>query len=239
MKKAVLFDLDGTLLPMDNDEFTRVYIGLLARKAAGWGYEPEEMVKALWKGTGAMVKNDGSRPNEEAFWSVFKANVTSRTPEQIEGDKPLFDRFYTEEFHGAKSTTGDNPEAARLLVRLRGLGLRLILATNPLFPPQAIETRLGWIGLKPDDFEYITTYDNSSFCKPNPDYYREIMYKNGLSPEECVMVGNDIGEDMVPASSAGMDVVLSTDCLINPGGLPVEGFRPTSFGQLFEVIKSL
>ena len=65
------------------------------------------------------------------------------------------------------------------------------------------------------------------------------MYKNGLSPEECVMVGNDIGEDMVPASSAGMDVVLSTDCLINPGGLPVEGFRPTSFGQLFEVIKSL
>ena len=38
---TVLFDLDGTLLPMELEEFTNTYFGLLAKKAApfsssGW-----------------------------------------------------------------------------------------------------------------------------------------------------------------------------------------------------------
>ena len=68
---TILFDLDGTLLPMDNDAFTKGYFKLLAAKLAPHGYEPKQLVDAIWAGTAAMVKNDGTQSNEEAFWKKF------------------------------------------------------------------------------------------------------------------------------------------------------------------------
>mgnify|MGYP000081149430 CR=1 FL=1 len=47
--KTILFDLDGTLLPMDQDAFVKYYMGLLAQKMAPHGYEPEKLVEAVWK----------------------------------------------------------------------------------------------------------------------------------------------------------------------------------------------
>ena len=63
--KNVLFDLDGTLLPMDMEAFTNGYFGLLTQKMAPRGYDPKRLIDAVWAGTAAMVKNDGSRTNEE------------------------------------------------------------------------------------------------------------------------------------------------------------------------------
>ena len=70
--KTVLFDLDGTLLPMDQDEFIKAYMGRLAKYMMPYGYDPEKLVKGLWMGTGAMVKNDGSVNNFSRFWEVFE-----------------------------------------------------------------------------------------------------------------------------------------------------------------------
>ena len=61
---TILFDLDGTLLPIDNDAFTKGYFKLLAVKLAPHGYEPKQLVDAIWAGTAAMVKNDGTKSNE-------------------------------------------------------------------------------------------------------------------------------------------------------------------------------
>ena len=69
--KAILFDLDGTLLPMDQDEFTRAYFEELAATLTTRGYETKQLIETIWVGTAAMVKNDGSRHNEDAFWEVF------------------------------------------------------------------------------------------------------------------------------------------------------------------------
>ena len=55
MIKAILFDLDGTLLPMDQDEFTKGYFKLLAAKLAPYGYEPKTLIDTVWAGTAAMV----------------------------------------------------------------------------------------------------------------------------------------------------------------------------------------
>lgn len=65
--------MDGTLLPMDQDNFTKGYFRELVRKFAPYGYEPEQFTKTVWDGTAAMVKNDGSQWNEQAFWKVFSA----------------------------------------------------------------------------------------------------------------------------------------------------------------------
>ena len=231
---TVLFDLDGTLLPMDQDEFVKYYFGLLAKKLAPHGYDPQVLIKSIWAGTAAMVKNDGSCTNEEAFWNCFSALLG----EHVRSDEPLFREFYEKEFSGAQAACGFNPKAASAIHTIKEKGLRVALATNPIFPAIATENRIRWAGLQPADFELYTTYENSCHCKPNPAYYQDILNTLGLKAEECLMVGNDAKEDLI-AETLGMKVFLLTDCLINKEEKDVSAYPQGSFDELLHYIDSL
>ena len=208
---AVFFDLDGTLLPMDMDSFTKRYFGLLAKKAAPYGYDPEKLISSVWKGTAAMVANDGSRTNEDAFWEVFSGLWPGK---DLQSEKEIFDRFYLSEFEEAKDSCSPDRRMRELTDMLRSRGVRIVLATNPIFPENATRARVRWAGLEWNDFEYVTTYENSAYAKPNPKYFTELLSKLSLRADRCLMVGNDAEEDMA-ALKAGMDVFILTDCLIN------------------------
>jgi len=228
---TVLFDLDGTLLPMDQDVFVKTYFGLLAKRLAPFGYEPTDLIKAVWAGTMAMIKNTGKKTNEEVFWDDFAA----RYGEEARKDLPKFDEFYREDFDKVKEVCGFNPKAKEVIDLLKEKGIRVALATNPIFPAIATQKRIAWAGLVPEDFELYTTYENSNYCKPNPEYYKEIINKLGVKPEECLMVGNDVSDDMV-AERLGMKVFLLTDCLINKTDTDVSDFPNGSFDDLIEFI---
>ena len=227
MITTVLFDLDGTLLPMDQDAFTRGYFKFLAAKLAPHGYEPKQLVEAIWTSTEAMVRNDGSRTNEEAFWDKF----ASIYGEKARADEPLFVDFYANEFNQAQSICGHDPRTAEIVHSLQKRGYRVVLATNPIFPRIATENRIRWAGLEPDDFALITTYENSTYCKPNPAYYREILEKLGRKAEECLMVGNDVVEDGA-AQRLGIPVFFLTPCLINPQGKDISAIPRGGFDEL-------
>lgn len=232
--KAVLFDLDGTLLPMDQEVFVKDYLGRMAAFLAPHGYDPEKLIKAVWKGTGAMVKNDGSLRNEDLFWQVFD-RVMERDGR---ADNALFEEFYRDEFQKSRNSCGFQPAAAPAVREIRDMGYRVILATNPLFPAVATQSRIRWAGLEPEDFECITTYENARFCKPNPDYYREILGKLNLDPGDCLMVGNDVDEDMV-VETLGMKAFLLTDCLINRNQADISRYPKGSFPELLQYVRSL
>ncbi len=232
--KAILFDLDGTLLPMDQEVFIKAYFKGLAGKLAPLGYEPNQLIDTIWKGTSAMIQNDGSRPNEDWFWEVF-ANIYG--PKGLE-DKKHIDNFYSTDFQRVKDACGFAPESEQLIRSLKEKGYRVILATNPIFPAIATHSRIRWCNLSPEDFEYITTYDNCHFCKPNPKYYEEILENAKLAPGECLMVGNDVDEDMV-AQSLGMKVFLLTDCMINKSGKDISCYPHGSFEELIKYIESI
>lgn len=234
MIKTILFDLDGTLLPMDQEVFLKAYLGGLAQKMAPHGYEPEMLTASIWKGTGAMVMNDGSGTNEDVFWTVFSRLMGRDT----RVDEPKFAEFYENEFQNVSKSCGFNPQAAEAIREIKALGYRVALATNPLFPAIATRSRARWAGLNPDDFDLITTYETSRHCKPNPDYYRDILEILNLRPEECVMVGNDVGEDMI-AESLGMQVFLLTDCIINKDNRDIAPYPHGSFPELMEFIRGL
>ena len=234
MTKAILFDLDGTLLPMDQEVFVRDYLGRMAIFLAPHSYDPQSLIKAVWAGTGAMVKNDGKALNEDVFWYVFNS-ILDRDARQ---DLALFEEFYRTEFQKAKDSCGFNPAAVEAIRQIKDMGYRLILATNPLFPAIATYSRIRWAGLNPEDFELITTYENSRFCKPNPDYYREILGKIALDGSQCLMVGNDVGEDMI-AGTLGMKTFLLTDCLINKTAEDISQYPNGSFPELLHYIRSL
>ena len=227
MIKNILFDLDGTLLPMDQDLFVEGYFKLLIKKVTPYGINGEDLIKAIWHGTAAMINNDGKLSNEEVFWNDLKDNYKdySLTLEK------LLNEFYFNDFKDGKIFCGFNEESKKIVDDIKQKGLTLILATNPIFPSFATESRIKWAGLNADDFALYTTYENCHYSKPNIKYYEEILAKTNIKANECLMVGNDVSEDMV-ASEIGMDTFLLTDCLINKTNIDINKYNHGGFKEL-------
>lgn len=233
--KAVLFDLDGTLLPMDQNQFLKGYFGLLTEKMIKSGYDAKVFMKALLAGTDAMVINDGSRTNEKRFWEVFGSFYTPETLPPI----TLFDEFYAKDFRKTRAFCGYDPRPRQIVDLVKEKGLLCVLATAPAFPAIATETRMGYVELLPEDFLLYTTYENSTYCKPNVDYYREVLKRIGCTPAECLMVGNDVTDDMEPATALGMQVFLLTDFLINKNGADIEKYPHGGYDELLSFIDAI
>lgn len=232
--KAILFDMDGTLLPMDEDVFTKGYFKLLAKKLCPLGIGAEELIDAVWDGTRCMYKNDGRKTNEEVFWERFSEKTGLDY-------KPFYDAsndFYPNEFNEARVFSEENPRAKEAVMIAHEKADKVVLATNPLFPMTGQVTRMSWMGLTPSDFDFVTSYDNSSFTKPNPKYFEFVCKTIGVLPKDCVMIGNSEDEDMHAAASLGMETFL-VEGFVKPSKVkPYEGRRGT-FEEMIEYLKTL
>jgi FMN phosphatase YigB (HAD superfamily) len=148
---------------------------------------------------------------------------------------PIINEFYEKDFEGVKAVCGFDPKASEIVKAVRGMGLKTALATMPVFPRVATESRMRWAGLDAEDFELVTTLENSCFCKPNPNYYTDIAKRLGVSPEECLMVGNDTLDDMA-AEEAGMKVFLLTDNIVNRENKDLSRYNRGGFRELCNYI---
>ena len=168
MIKNILFDLDGTLLPMSQDEFVECYMKLLVRYFILRGIAPDTLTGAIWKGVSSMVQNNGIRTNEEVFWDCFSRLVPVERSEM----EPLLLDFYNNDFNQVIKVTQPSAYAPELIRTLKNAGKKLYLATNPIFPRCATENRMKWAGLHTEDFEEITTYESYHYSKPNVLYFK-------------------------------------------------------------------
>ena len=205
MLKAVFFDLDGTLLPIDEKEFRNLYFSLLLEsKGKKYHYGREEFIATLLEGMKNMVKNDGSKTNREVFWDAFVKNFGEDKREQ-EKD---FDEFYKNEMYNLSMICEQTEESKNIIDYVHEIGLIPFLTTNPIFPMEGQIARMSFVGLKKEDFAYVTSYENSCYCKPNPLYFKSILEKFNLKPEEVLLIGNDDFEDGDCASALGIKVYL-------------------------------
>ena len=236
MKKydAILFDLDGTLLPMDMNVFMKEYFKNLCANLSYLGLDAKTLTDCVWAGTAAMVKNDGKRKNGEVFWKTFQSLVKTDLSEA----KNTCDEFYTKDFNKVRAATGENPLAKTAVEAARKASPKVVLATNPFFPRVGQLTRISWIGLSEKDFDIITSYESDSYCKPNPMYYISICERLGVEAENCLMIGNDEREDGYAAKAAGLDTYLVTDCLIENEKYPCDCRRGT-FSEMCDFLHSL
>lgn len=210
MINTILFDLDGTLLPMNLDVFMSNYFKALGKKCAHI-VDPKELPKIILESTECMIRSvDAAKTNEEVFMEDFSKKIESNFQSLL----PILDEFYKEEFQSLKFTTQPAEIVREIVNILREKGYTLVVATNPLFPRQAILHRIQWSGLEEKDFSFITDYESMHFCKPNLDFYSEILQRIEKRPEECIMIGNDVQEDLI-AEKLGMKTFLIEDNIIN------------------------
>lgn len=232
IRPVVLFDLDGTLLPMDYDTFEKKYFGGLCSHITS--LPPKELIACVWAGTKAMVMNDGSRTNREAFAAEF-SRVSGM--DYYENEE-FFMQYYRTDFQRCADVCQMTDLSLKIVDTLQEKGYTVAIATNPLFPSIATHSRLRWLGISPERFPLVTTFENSGTAKPNPAYYLEVCSKLGVRPEDCVMIGNDVGEDGA-AAKTGMEVAIVTDCLINKKNLPMDGFAVCTLQEVFCWAKQL
>ena len=231
--KAVFFDLDGTLLPIDMDAFLKAYFERMTEFAATRGHDPQTFIKALNLGVRAMIDQEGGR-NDERFWQTFCSIIKGEKSHY----EPLLEEFYTTVFDELGSMITPVPESGEVVRTLKKKGYRLYLTTMPLFPRIAVEKRLKWAGCDPNDFERITTYDNSTSTKPRLAYYQENVDAIGLAPEDILMVGNNTREDLA-AMDLGLDGYLVTDWLLNPDNFDINQVKHGSMADFLEFVKAL
>lgn len=202
MIQAVLFDLDGTLLDIDLQGFLRDYFGLLGPELARLiNAEPSQALEAVMQATSAMCEPHDGRTNrvvfEERFLQLTGADLSDPVIQSTLAE------FYDRAFPSLKSSHGPQDGARGAVDAARALGLKCALATNPIFPRAAIIERLRWADLHEDQFDLVTSYDNSEACKPLPHYFRQIAALLDVAPDACLMVGDDPVLDMA-AADVGM-----------------------------------
>ncbi len=212
MRKAVFFDLDGTLLSLDMERFTQTYFSLI-RQSGFLELLGKNGDKVFGSGIYAILNNDGALLNRDVFLKTV--SEASGVPEST--ILAVMDAFYKNEFPKIKACSRREEKAVETVRTLKEKGYRLILSTNPIFPSAATNMRIEWAGLCPGDFEYVSYYDNSHYCKPNPEYFIEILDKTGLRAKDCYVVGNDIQEDM-GAVALGFEGFLVLDHVIGDIG---------------------
>jgi FMN phosphatase YigB (HAD superfamily) len=239
MIDTILFDLDGTLLQFSQEAFVGAYFAELGKVFVSLGMDAGLSVKAVWAGTKAMLLNDGSQTNSERFWAAFAECMgLVNEHDKLKAIEAACDEFYVNEFDTIKSIMTANDVPKRLINALKAKGYNLVLVTNPLFPACAVTTRLNWVGLEPQDFSLITHYTNSTYCKPNSGFYREVLTKIKKMPEQCLMAGNNPVEDM-SAGTLGIETFLVTDFLENETGADITAFKNGTLEEFEEYVMSM
>jgi FMN phosphatase YigB (HAD superfamily) len=205
MLKAILLDLDNTLILFDEPAFYLRYMERIVPFFAPI-MPPETFRDRLLQGIRGLARNDGTVSNEHYFMDLFCAGYEHHR----EAVWDCFMHFYQTEYDRIPVDVQTPFGLEAMLDQLNAWGLRLVVATNPLFPEIAQQKRMGWGGLDESRFELLTHLENMSFVKPRMEYYQQICAMIGLRAEECLMVGNDAVNDMV-AGTAGLKTYLTTD----------------------------
>lgn len=234
MIKSVWFDLDGTLLINDVDIFLKEYFKLIALKIKEKSLgDPSEIISHLQKAVYYMVENKGPKNNEDAFWDHFGQYVDK------DAFYKFFDEFYRIDFPRLKYLTKPNPYAKDVVKLAFDLGLKVVIATNAVFPLIAIKERLSWAGV--DNFPYflITSMENMHACKPSIEYYEEILEIVGEEPESCLMVGNDIKEDLIAKKLLINTYLISDDRKVDVKSLEIKPDFIAPLKDLMEILPLL
>lgn len=202
MVKALLCDLDGTLLDIDFNGFMREYLTDVSRRFADC-IPPERFQRqVLASMSAAVAKTDTDRTMLQAFMEDF-SRALPLPPDALD----RFHDYYKTDFPRLRSWGRPVPGARELIEAALARGLDVVIATAPFYPELPIRERLRWAGLDDVPFRFISSSEVMRRSKPFPEFFQEIADHIGVKPEECLMIGDETVMDGA-AARAGMRVAL-------------------------------
>lgn len=215
MIKVVLFDMDGTLLGMDENLFLKLYMSSLYEYCFEKDkYQVKQAAEMILSSVKEMAFDDNQNMTcMEKFYHYFSKKLLPSS--DINSYIPKFDAYYLTPYYlTCKKATFEKEYMKKAIQYLLDKGYRICITTNPIFPKVGILKRLEWAGLNKDDFEFVTYGENSHFIKPNLNYYKEILSRLNVKENEVLMVGNDVEEDMI-SGTLGFQTYLVMDHLLS------------------------
>jgi len=198
MLQAVFIDLDNTMVLFDELVFLERFLQLFYRRFDDV-FTFEELQNQIIMATLSLSGNNGEKNNRDYFLDNVVAGHKM-------GRDEFWQRsmiFYHNDFDQARPEVKKPDKLQTVLEELKQMGLILVVASNPIYPPIAMEKRLAWVDVDIRYFDLVTHMENMNFVKPDTTYYRQICTKLGVLPEHCLMIGNDPVNDM---AAAGIDM---------------------------------
>jgi putative hydrolase of the HAD superfamily len=217
--RAVLFDLDDTLVP----EAPAIAAGYEAVARRVWGdgtparaQRLEDAARAVWRaGAPQEYKRRVHFSLSEGLHGDFEA--VGPEPDRMRAFIPklhaeAFEAVLPEDRRGSSTELVDvwrqarmgalapYPETREVLERLRSR-FRIGLVTNGAERLQ--RAKLARTGLE-RCFDVIVVSETVGVGKPSPEPFEVALAALGVGPDEAAMVGNDISRDIAGARAAGI-----------------------------------
>jgi FMN phosphatase YigB (HAD superfamily) len=202
MIKAVLLDLDDTLILSDTDRFFLRYLRMLGEELAGDAPSDDFVYLITKVYEQALDSYDPSTTLYERFVKLFSSRIGLSEARLSQA----MDRFYRLQYPKLRPMVKPRPVTRPLLDWLFDRGYQVVVATNPAVPLDPIHQRMTWGGISPEryPFRLITGMENMHFGKPRAAYYEEILVRLGLEAHEAIMVGDRWDDDVAGAASIGL-----------------------------------
>jgi FMN phosphatase YigB (HAD superfamily) len=203
--KAILFDLDGTILldsrsPVEQfcifcERLGHAFNGDTARRLERWQHE-------YWA-TRHQVEADLAEHGQDKFWLAY--NVRQLQFLSVLGPLDDYARQIDAWFHDEYVYTPVVPDDVRpTLTHLRDSGITLGLVSNRSTPlgPITLEHNLA------DLFEFTLSAGEAACWKPEPGIFHRAIALANATPEAAVYVGDNYFADVLGARGAGLLPIL-------------------------------
>ena len=202
MIKAVLLDLDNTLLHNPDGPFARAFKRAFdAHFSDSLGLE-----KSSTAFHSAIQSLSGPRDMMTANADAMTAELAQAFQLSSETLRQALTAFYQQPYDSLRRRAASIPVAYQLIETLLEQDLLVGIATQPIYPESAILKRLDWAGLADfqHDLAFISHSENMHFAKPEPAYYAELVARIGIEPDEALMIGDSQANDIQPAQTLGI-----------------------------------
>ena len=235
--RDLIFDLYGTLVDIHTEESAEVwaktafYYGFYGAAYTGPALQAayEALVTSGEAAAGQSYECFPELQIETVFARLFRHKGVTENADALGVQAAQLFRVLSLEYVRLY------PGVREAFAALRADGHRLWLLTNAQRVFTAYEIRL--LGLD-DAFDRIYISSDHGCRKPDTRFFDVLLREQGLRPQDCLMIGNDETEDMLAASSIGMNAFWVKDCMIPSKNGHWTGSEGT-FAELIEYIKNI